>query len=106
MKYEEVKLNNLLFNDNYVINSISKILFFSNYTSYEDVFLYSSFNLNNKLYILQQILPTNIYSALTNESIHEVEILFENANYGEFKRAVADKVCEFLIDIQSKYNKL
>ena len=48
----------------------------------------------------------NIYAALTNESVHEVEILFENANYGEFKRAVADKVCELLIDIQSKYNKL
>ena len=48
----------------------------------------------------------NIYAALTNESVEEVEILFENANYGEFKRAVADKVCEFLVDIQSKYQKL
>lgn len=48
----------------------------------------------------------NIYAALTNESVEEVEVLFENANYGEFKRAVADKVCEFLVDIQSKYQKL
>ena len=48
----------------------------------------------------------NIYAALTNESVEEVEILFENANYGEFKRAVADKVCEFLVDIQCKYQKL
>lgn len=48
----------------------------------------------------------NIYAALTDRTIDEVEILFENANYGSFKKAVADVVCSFLEDIQSKYQEL
>ena len=39
----------------------------------------------------------NIYSSLTGKSHDEVESLFEGKNYGEFKRCVADVVCEFLL---------
>ena len=48
----------------------------------------------------------NIYAALTDRTTNEVEILFENANYGSFKKAVADVVCQFLEDIQGKYQEL
>ncbi len=47
-----------------------------------------------------------IYSSLKNVSLAEVEKEFIGANYGTFKRAVADTVCEFLKDIQAKYNML
>ncbi len=48
----------------------------------------------------------NIYSSLTNERIEVIEEKFKNSNYGEFKRAVADVVCEFLTTIQKRYNEL
>ena len=48
----------------------------------------------------------NIYAALTDKDISEVEEIFKDANYGEFKRAVADVVCEFLVKIQKRYNEL
>ena len=48
----------------------------------------------------------NIYSSLTGESIDNVESKFASSNYGEFKRAVADVVCEFLSTIQEKYRDL
>ena len=48
----------------------------------------------------------NIYAALTNRTTNEVEILFENANYGSFKKAVADVVCSFLKEIQERYCEL
>ena len=48
----------------------------------------------------------NIYAALTNSSIREVEEKFAGCNYGEFKRNVADVVCEFLEKIQKRYNEL
>ncbi len=48
----------------------------------------------------------NIYAALTNTSIKDVEDKFKDSNYGEFKRSVADVVCEFLTEIQKKYYKL
>ena len=48
----------------------------------------------------------NIYAALTDRTTNEVEILFENANYGSFKKAVADVVCSFLEEIQGRYCEL
>jgi tryptophanyl-tRNA synthetase len=47
-----------------------------------------------------------IYSSLTGISIKEAEDKFKDANYGEFKRAVADSVCALLEDIQNKYNNI
>lgn len=48
----------------------------------------------------------NIYASLTGNSIKEVEERFKDSNYGEFKRSVADIVCEFLTKIQKRYNEL
>ena len=47
----------------------------------------------------------NIFSALTNKKINEVEEIFKDKNYGEFKKAVADIVVNELIKIQDKYNQ-
>lgn len=48
----------------------------------------------------------NIYVSLTNKTIKEVETEFEGCNYGTFKAKVADVVCDFLKDIQSKFNEI
>ena len=48
----------------------------------------------------------NIYASLTNLSITEIEEKFKDSNYGEFKRNVADVVCEFLTTIQEKYRNI
>lgn len=48
----------------------------------------------------------NIYASLTGNTIKEVEEKFKNSNYGEFKIAVADVVCELLERIQSRYREL
>ena len=48
----------------------------------------------------------NIYASLTGNTIKEVEDKFKDSNYGEFKRAVADVVCELLEKIQSRYREL
>ena len=48
----------------------------------------------------------NIYASLTGMSISEIEEKFVNSNYGEFKRCVADVVCEFLTNIQEKYRDI
>ena len=48
----------------------------------------------------------SIYAALTNTSINDVEAKFKGSNYGEFKKNVADVVCEFLEKIQKRYNEL
>lgn len=48
----------------------------------------------------------NIYVSLTDKTIEEVEKEFIDSNYGTFKKAVADEVEKFLVDIQNKYNKL
>ena len=48
----------------------------------------------------------NIYASLTEMSTEEIEEKFKNSNYGEFKRAVADIVCEFLTSIQEKYRTI
>lgn len=43
-----------------------------------------------------------IYSVLGRISIKELEIRYENKNYGEFKRDLADLVANFLEDFQEK----
>ena len=48
----------------------------------------------------------NIYASLTDKSIKEVEEIFKDSNYGEFKKCVADVVCLFLEKIQKRYNEL
>ena len=48
----------------------------------------------------------NIYSSLTKMSISDIEKKFEGANYGTFKKEVADVVCEFLSSIQKKYHAI
>ena len=47
-----------------------------------------------------------IYCSLKNISIEECEKEFVNANYGTFKKAVADVVCSTLEDIQTKYHEV
>lgn len=44
-----------------------------------------------------------IYSCLTNTSIGEIEKMFENKNYGEFKKEVANATADFIEKIQNKY---
>lgn len=49
----------------------------------------------------------NIYSSITNKSIKEIENEFKNIeNYGVFKKAVADVVCNLIEEIQKKINKI
>lgn len=48
----------------------------------------------------------NIYSALTTKTHEEIETMFEGKNYGEFKREVADIVCNAIKEIQDRYNEL
>lgn len=48
----------------------------------------------------------NIYSALTDRSIEEIEKEFEGANYGTFKKKVADVVVDVLTKIQTRYQEL
>ena len=48
----------------------------------------------------------NIYASLSNLSIKEVEDKFENYNYGNFKKEVADLVVEELTKIQDRYNNI
>jgi tryptophanyl-tRNA synthetase len=45
----------------------------------------------------------SILSATTGESISDIEKRFVGHGYGDFKRAVADAVCDLLGDIQTKY---
>ena len=48
-----------------------------------------------------------IYSSLSdNNPFSEIESEFEGKGYGDFKKAVADKVCEALENIQNKYNEI
>lgn len=48
----------------------------------------------------------NIYSAVTDLSVKDIEEKFEGIQYGEFKKDVAQKVIEKLSEIQKKYNEL
>lgn len=47
-----------------------------------------------------------IYGSLTNKSYEEIEKEFDRANYGTFKKAVADEVCNLLTTIQTRYNEI
>ncbi|AHI54193.1 tryptophanyl-tRNA synthetase [Spiroplasma sabaudiense Ar-1343] len=47
-----------------------------------------------------------IYSCITKTTIAEIEVMFANKNYGEFKNAVGDVVVNLLEGIQKKYNQL
>ena len=48
----------------------------------------------------------NIYASLTATTVEAVEEKFKNSNYGEFKKEVADVVCEFLARIQERYKQI
>ncbi len=48
----------------------------------------------------------NIYSALTGNTIEEIEKEFEGENYGTFKKKVADVVVDVLTKIQVRYQEL
>ncbi len=48
----------------------------------------------------------NIYSAVTDLSIKEIENKFANSQYGEFKKEVADKVIIKLSEIKERYYEL
>ena len=48
----------------------------------------------------------NIYSAVTDLSIKEIEDKFEGFQYGEFKNEVAQKVIDKLSEIQNRYYEL
>ena len=48
----------------------------------------------------------NIYAALTGMSISDIEDKFKESNYGEFKKCVADVVCEFLGSVQERYKDI
>ncbi len=45
----------------------------------------------------------NIYSALTDKSISDIEEEFKDSNYGNFKKVIADTVVEFVLNIKKKY---
>ena len=60
------------------------------------------FDMENKKGISNLI---NIYSALTEKSVEEIEKEFENSNYGNFKTRVAEVVCAECANIQQKYNE-
>ncbi len=47
-----------------------------------------------------------IYSNLTNKDMKEIEKEFTGKQYGEFKKAVADAVCNELKQIQDNFNKV
>ncbi len=47
-----------------------------------------------------------IASCVTNKSIKELEVQFEGAGYGEFKKFVADALIAHLAPIQAKYQEL
>lgn len=44
-----------------------------------------------------------IYSAITQKSIESLEKQFENSNYGEFKKALATKLVNFIEPIQERF---
>lgn len=47
-----------------------------------------------------------IYSSISNKSIQEIEWIYENKKYGEFKKDLADIVCNHLDELQKKYNSI
>ena len=47
----------------------------------------------------------SILAATTGESIENIEKRFTGRGYGDFKREVADAVCDLIRNIQSKYQQ-
>lgn len=47
----------------------------------------------------------SILAKITDEPIQSIEKRYEGKGYGEFKKEVADKVCELLNKIQTNFNK-
>lgn len=62
-----------------------------------------TFDMKNKPGISNLI---NIYSAITNKKIKDIEEEFKDSNYGEFKKSVADVVVTEITNIQKKYNEI
>lgn len=48
----------------------------------------------------------NIYGAVTGKTVQEVEKIFGNARYGEFKTAVGEAVAECLRPVRERYSEL
>ncbi len=48
----------------------------------------------------------NILSVIDNISIKDIEIMFQDKGYKEFKEYVASKVCEHIKEIQKKYKEI
>ncbi len=47
-----------------------------------------------------------IYASLSNLSIKEIESKFKDKEYGDFKKELANIVCDFVLKIQNQYNKI
>ncbi len=47
-----------------------------------------------------------IYSSLKGIALEEVEQVFKDSNYGEFKKSVAEEVAQFLSSLQNKYKAI
>lgn len=47
-----------------------------------------------------------IYKAFTNKDYKDIELEFKDKNYGEFKKAVAEAVVNFLTNLQTKYKEI
>jgi tryptophanyl-tRNA synthetase len=47
-----------------------------------------------------------IYSAITETKIGQLEVQYQNKNYGQFKKDLAQKLIEFLDPIQNQYQKI
>ena len=47
----------------------------------------------------------SILAKITKTSIQEIEEKYKNIGYGQFKKDVADKVCELLTNLQNNYKK-
>lgn len=65
---------------------------------------------DNKIYFDEENKPgisnlISIYSAITNKSIKEVEELFKDENYGNFKKKIANELEKFILPIQEKYSE-
>ncbi len=47
-----------------------------------------------------------IYSCLSNKSINDIELLYKNKKYGDFKKDLADIVCNHIKELQDKYYEI
>ena len=46
----------------------------------------------------------SILSVISNKDISTIEKEYKNSNYGQFKKDVADTICDFISKLQEKYN--